>query len=139
MRKVQFMMMVLLMVMFGSSQVLAQSTNKGDNSSNNGNKTPTNDPTYLVLLGESETDWPRTLNLPFEAFIQDGMLTVGSLSDLNDVTITLYHDETVMFTQTRDFCFMDSLIIPVGGYPSGNYLLLITTPRGTYIYANFGL
>ena len=127
--------MTLLMVLVSSSQLFAQQDNgKVDN-----DKTPTNDPIYLILIGECEEDFPRSLNLPFEAFLQDGQLTIGSLADLSDVTVTLYSDDTVMYTLTRDFFFMDSMVIPVGGYPSGGYTLLLTTPGGTYIHGTFTL
>lgn len=131
MRKIQFLMMLLLMVITASNQVYAQKVNNDE--------IPTNDPIYLVLLGESETDFPRAISLPFEAFVQDGQLTIGSLSDLSDVTVTLSRDEAVVYTQTRDFGFMDTLVIPVSGYPEGEYLLLLTTPRGTYVYGTFRL
>lgn len=145
MRKIQFLMMVLLMAIAGSGQMFAQgmngnNTNPGDTSSNNGNKTPTNDPIYLILLGESETDYPpRAIGLPFEAYIQDGLLTVGSLGEFSGVTVALYREDNVVYTQTRDFYFMDTLSIPMDGFPSGNYTLLLTTPRGTYIYSTFRL
>ena len=139
MRKIQFVMMVLLMAMAGSAQMYAQTGRSVDNSSNNGKKTPTNDPIYLILLGECEEDFPRSVSVPFEAYIQDGVLTVGSLTDLSDVTVAVYNGNVAMYMQTCDMYFMGTTAIPVSSYPAGTYTLLLTTPRGTYVYATFQL
>ena len=140
MRKIQFLMMVLLLAVAGSGQVFAsESDDKKNNGSNGGKDIPTNDPLYLLLLGESETDLPRAVMMPFEAYIVDGALHVGALADLSDVTVTLYHEDAPVYTLTRDFVFMDMLDIPVAACPVGNYMLLLTTPRGTYVYGTFQL
>ena len=139
MRKVQFLMMALMMVLFQSNQVFAERTDDGGRKSESGTKFPSNDPTYILLGGESEKDLPRTYLLPFEAYIQGGTLTIGSLSDLSDVTITIYKDDVAVYSFVRDFYFMDLHQVPVTSYVSGEYCLILTTPRGTYIYGYFQL
>lgn len=133
MRKIQFLLMAFFLMLIQTGQVFADEKNKGNISSDDST------PTYLILLGETETDIPRSLNLPFEAFIQNGVLYVNGLADMSDVTVTVYCEDMTVHTLTRDFYFMDSHAIPLGGFASGNYTLLLTTPRGTYIYGNFNL
>lgn len=135
------------MFCFALGQVFAQSSGEGNPGSGNDNSGGTggaigglngDGPKQMELEGETEVDLPRSLLLPFEAFISREEVIINSLSSLSDVTVQVVsNDGSIMFNVTRDFDFLQQINISLIGYPSGTYTLMLFTPRGTFIRGEF--
>lgn len=141
----KYLQIVLLMVCMAFSQSVMAQSNGGSNGGNKNNDSGSglngDGPTYVELLGETETSLPKSaLLLPFEAYIQDGTLIVGALTDMDNVTVEVVNAAGMScFVRTKDFLFMEQLVIPVSGMGKGSFTLYITSAGGTSLSGTFVL
>ena len=56
---------------------------------------------------------------------------------IEDVTISILGNSGTVETRTVSFTDFQTEIFDISRYAAGNYSLLITTPRGTYLSGNF--
>lgn len=91
----------------------------------------------VILHGESETHKNRSLVIPVEVYTDGYQLAVTFFNATEDVTISITGNAGVMETRTVSFTDFQTEFFDISQYEAGNYTLLITTSKGTYLYGTF--
>lgn len=94
-------------------------------------------PTEIQIMGTFEDHKNRSLSFPLEAYLDGTQLTLTFFISIEDVTISIVGNSGTVETRTVSFSDFQTEIIDVSRYAAGNYSLLITTPRGTYLSGSF--
>ena len=94
-------------------------------------------PTEIEIMGTFEDHKDRSLVLPLEAYLDGSQLTLTFFDAIEDVTISILGNSGTVETRTVSFTDFQTEIFDISRYAAGNYSLLITTPRGTYLSGNF--
>lgn len=102
-----------------------------------GEPTTKEEPTIIEIIGIFETHKDRSLVLPLEAYLDGSQLTLTFFDAIEDVTISILGNSGTVETRTVSFTDFQTEIFDISRYAAGNYSLLITTPRGTFLSGNF--